>query len=309
MLIKRSEQILGISEKLLEDVVFNLMKYASIELPKDVINNLRKCYENEDTLIAKSQLESIFKSIEISQEQQIGLCQDTGIPAVYMDLGLNCKLENDPVSAITRAIARATKEVPLRQNVINPLTKKNSGTNTGWGMPYIHWDVISGADFVEVMAVPKGFGSEIRATQCWVLTSEDISRGALKAVLDVVEDSMGEPCPPLIVGVGIGGFADTSMALAKKALFREPIGSNHPDPIVADLENEILEAVNEIGLGPMGVGGKTYALGVHAEICGSHTAVIPITVMFQCWACRYSKARIYNDGTVEYITHPEGGKK
>jgi len=158
------------------------------------------------------------------------------------------------------------------------------------------------------MAVPKGFGSEMRATISWVLTSEDIGRGAVKAVLDVVEDAMGEPCPPVIIGVGIGGFADSSMAMAKKALFRTPMGTKNADPVVAALETEIFEAVNAMGLGPMGFGGKTYALAVHAEIAGSHTAVVPVSVIFQCWACRYSKARIYNDGRVEYITHPEGGK-
>ena len=163
------------------------------------------------------------------------------------------------------------------------------------------------SDYLELMAVPKGFGAEIRATQCWVLTSEEIDRATFKAVLDLVEDSMGEPCPPVILGIGIGGFADTSMLLARKAMFRAPIGSRNPDPIVAALEAEIFEAVNGLELGPMGFGGKTYALGVHVEIEGSHTAIVPISVMYQCWANRYSKARIYNNGRVEYLTHPERG--
>jgi fumarate hydratase subunit alpha len=224
---------------------------------------------------------------------------------IYADLGLGCRLQGDPAAAATRALIRATKEVPLRQNVINPLTKENSGNNSGWGIPCIRWEVVSGADYLDLLVIPKGFGSEMRAAQCWVLSSEDVGRAAVKAVLDVVEDAMGEPCPPVIIGVGIGGFADTSMALAKKALFRSPLGSRHPDPQVAALEAEIFAAVNALGLGPMGLGGKTYALGVHAEIAGSHTAVVPVSVMFQCWACRYSKARIYNDGRVEYVTHPE----
>jgi fumarate hydratase subunit alpha len=297
----------AISERLIEETVFQLMKKASIELPRDVQNALRAGHAREESPVAKGQLLAILDNCRIAHEKQIGLCQDTGVPMVYADMGLSCRLEGNPQNAMTRAVARATKEVPLRQNVINPLTKENPGTNTGWQIPHVHWETVPGANYLDVMAVPKGFGSEMRAVQCWVLTSEDIGRATVKAVLDVVEDAMGEPCPPIIVGIGIGGFADSSMALAKKALFRTPIGTKNPDPVVAALETEIFEAVNAMELGPMGFGGKTYALGVHAELSGSHTAVVPVSVMFQCWACRYSKARIYDDGRVEYLTHPEGG--
>jgi fumarate hydratase subunit alpha len=299
---------LAITEQLLEDTIFKLMKMASIELPVDVQNALKAGHAREESLAAKGQLEAMLHNCRIAHEKQIGLCQDTGMPMIYADLGLNCRLEGNPEAAATRALIRATKEVPLRPNVINPLTKQNSGTNTGWGIPYFHWNMISGSECLEIMAVPKGFGAETRASQCWVLTSEDVGRAAVKAALDVVEDSMGEPCPPVVIGIGIGGFADSSMVLAKKAMFRTPIGTKNPDPMVAALETEIYEAVNAMGLGPMGIGGKTYALGVHAELSGSHTAVVPVSVVFQCWACRYSKARIHNDGRVDYITHPEESK-
>jgi fumarate hydratase subunit alpha len=296
---------LAIHEQLLEDTIFELVKRASIELPGDVERVLQSGLAREESATAKAQFHAILSNCRMAREKQVGLCQDTGLAMIYADLGLDCHLKGDPKAAAKRALIRATKEVPLRQNVINPLTKENSGNNTGWGIPYICWEVVSGADYLELLVIPKGFGSEMRAAQCWVLTSEDVGRAAVKAVLDVVEDAMGEPCPPVIIGVGIGGFADSSMALAKKALFRSPIGSRNPDPQVAALEGEIFEAVNALGLGPMGLGGKTYALGVHAEIAGSHTAVVPVSVMFQCWACRYSRARIYNDGRVEYLTHPE----
>jgi fumarate hydratase subunit alpha len=296
---------LAIHEQLLEDTIFELIKKASIELPRDVMRVLEAGLAREESPTAQAQFHAILNNCRTAREKQIGLCQDTGLEMIYAELGLECRLEGDPQAAARRAVARATTEVPLRQNVINPLTKENSGNNTGWGIPYIHWEVAGGADYLELLVIPKGFGSEMRASQCWVLTSEDVGRAAVKAVLDVVEDAVGEPCPPIIIGVGIGGFADSSMAMAKKALFRSPIGTHHPDPQVAALETEIFAAVNALGLGPMGLGGKTYALGVHAEIAGSHTAVVPISVVFQCWACRYSKARIYNDGRVEFLTHPE----
>ena len=298
---------MAIHEQLLEDTIFELVKRASIELPDDVERVLQAGLAGEENPTAKAQFHAILSNCRMAREKQVGICQDTGLAMIYADLGLDCRLQGDPKAAARRALIRATNEVPLRQNVINPLTKKNSGDNTGWGIPYIRWEMVSGADYLELLVIPKGFGSEMRAAQCWVLTSEDVGRAAVKAVLDVVEDAMGEPCPPIIIGVCIGGFADSSMALAKKALFRSPIGSRNPDPLVAALEAEIFTAVNALELGPMGLGGKTYALGVHAEIAGSHTAVVPVSVMFQCWACRYSKARIYNDGRVEYLTHPEAG--
>ena len=295
---------MAISEQLLEETIFKLMRSASIELPLDVQNALKSGYAREESPAAKGQFGAILDNCRIALEKQVGLCQDTGMPMFYADLGLNCRLEGDLMKAAEKALIRATAEVPLRPNVINPLTKQNSGTNTGWGIPYIHWEMISGSDYLDLTAIPKGFGAETRASQCWVLSSEDVGRATVKAVLDTVEDSMGEPCPPVIIGIGIGGFADSSMVLAKKALFRTPIGTANPDPTVAALETEIYEAVNAMGLGPMGVGGKTYTLGVHAEMSGSHTAVVPVSAVFQCWACRYSKARIHSDGRVEYITHP-----
>jgi len=298
----------AISEQLLEETIFQLIKRASIELPVDVRNALQAGLAREQSAAARGQLGAILDNCRIAREKQIGLCQDTGMPMFYAELGLNCRLEGDPMGAASRALVRATAEVPLRPNVINPLTKQNSGTNTGWGIPYFHWEMISGSDYLDLTAVPKGFGSESRASQCWVVSSEDVGRAAVKAVLDVVEDSMGEPCPPVVIGIGIGGFADSSMAIAKKALFRTPIGTPHPDPMLAALEVEICDAVNAMGLGPMAVGGQTYAFGVHAEMSGSHTAIIPVSVALQCWACRYSKARIYGDGRIEYITHPDGGR-
>lgn len=297
---------MAISERLLESVIFELIRLASIELPKDVKRALKETYDKEENPTARSQMEAIFNNCRVAEEKQIGVCQDTGMPVIFADLGLNCVIEGDPNTASVRAIERATKAVPLRENVINPLTKHNPGTNVGKHIPYWHWEVVPGADYMDLLVAPKGFGSEIRTTQSWVLTSEDIGRAAVRTALDIVADSMGEPCPPVIIGMGIGGFGDTSMALAKKALFRAPIGSRNPDPVVAAIEEEIENAVNSLDLGPMGFGGKTYAMGVHAEISGSHTAIIPISIVFQCWACRYSKARIYNDGKVVFITHPHG---
>ena len=126
-----------------------------------------------------------------------------------------------------------------------------------------------------------------------------------RCVVDNTIMALGETCPPTIVGLGIGGTSDIAMHLAKKAIFRSPLGSPNPDPVVADLERRILRALNRTGLGPMAMGGDTTSLAVHAEICGTHTAVAPLGITYQCWAARYSTARIYPDGKVLYLTHPE----
>lgn len=297
---------MAISQKLLEDVAYVLMCKAATDLPEDAKRALREGYEREENPIAKSQLESILKNIDIACEKQIALCQDTGVPLFYADLGVDCQVEGNPKEALWAAVERATVDVPMRHNVINPLTKENSHTNTGWQVPVIKWELEAGRDYLELTAVPKGFGSEMRSAQCMLLSSEDIGKAVRKAVLDVVEDSLGEPCPPAIIGVGIGGFSDSSMAMAKRSLFRTPIGSHHPDPLVAEIERDLLEAINSLDLGPMGFGGKTYALAVHADLSGAHTAIVPVSVTYQCWAARYSTARIYNSGKVEFITHPKG---
>jgi len=272
-------------------------------LPQEIISSIKECFNEENDPIARSHLKTILDNIDIAAKKKIGLCQDTGLPLFFIKMGTKVQLNGDPRIAFDEAVKKATKEVPLRQNCIHPLTLKNTGDNTGWGIPGLYWDIIPEADYIEITAVPRGFGAEIRSCLIWVTTSEDISRAALKAVLDVVEDSMGEPCPPVIIGVGIGGTSDISMQNAQKALFRTPLNSYHPDPVVAHLEKQIKKAVNETKLGAMGLGGNCYALKTNVEISGAHTADVPISMGLQCWATRYSKARIYNNERVEYITH------
>ncbi len=300
---------MAITEKLFEEAVLELTRLSSIELPAPVLEKLLEKFEQETNPTAKKQFEAIFENCRIAHEKQVGVCQDNGLFQIFIDFGQNCKMEGDFEAAAKRALAFATKEIPLRENVIHPLSKKNPGTNVGPHIPTMYWNPIVGADYIEVTVIPKGNGSEMRDTHSWVLTSDDIGRATVRAVLDAVADMMGEPCPPVIIGVGLGGHFDSNAMYAKKALFRDPIGSPSSDPLAAELEKEILEAVNALKLGPMGFGGDTYALAVHIEVCGAHTAIVPITVAVECWCHRYSKARIYNDGRVEFLTHPQGRLK
>ena len=298
---------MSISENLLEEVAHRLICKAAVELPASMKKVLQDAYENEDNDIARSHLKAILKSSDISATKKVALCQDTGVPMFFLELGTKCMLEGNPTSALERAVKQATEAVPLRHNIVNPITHKNTDTNTGYGIPVISTDLVDGADYLDILAVTKGLGSEARTALSEVLSSEDIDKAVKKCALDLIREIMGDPCPPIIIGIGIGGVPDYNLKIAKKALFRDPIGSHNKDPAIAKLEKDLYEAINYLRIGPMGFGGKTYALAVHAEMAGSHTGVTPVCVTLQCWAHRYSRARIYNNGKVDYITHPLEG--
>lgn len=289
----------------ISNVAYELLKRAATKLPPDVKAALRKAYENERSETGKAQLKTILGNVEMAEKYNMCICQDTGVPLFFVKWGLKSGLTMDIRKTLMEATKRATADVPLRHNVINPLTKENPGTNVGWGMPYVYYEIEPELDYIELTAVPKGFGSEAKSSLVWIVTSEDIPRAIVRCVVDNTLMAWGETCPPTIVGLGIGGTGDIAMYLAKKAIFRTPLGKPSHDPIVADLERKVLQTLNATGIGPMAMGGDTTCLAVHAEICGTHTAVLPLAITYQCWAARYSTARIYPDGKVSYITHPE----
>lgn len=290
-----------ITQKAMSQVVSQLLHRAATRLPVNVKEAIRQAYERETSELAKSQIQTVLENISIAERCDLCVCQDTGVPLFHVKLGSRACFDGDVREAISEGTMRATQEIPLRQNVIHPLTKENSGTNTGWGMPYIHFDLVPQVDYIEITALPKGFGSEAKTTLMYIATSEDIPLALTKCLLDSAVLALGEPCPPYIVGIGLGGSADVATWLAKKAFLR-PLGTLNPDPLVAKLERNLLEAVNGAGIGAMGVGGSITALGVHIEICGTHTAAVPVAISFQCWAARHSTARVYPDGRVEYLT-------
>jgi fumarate hydratase subunit alpha len=266
---------------------------------------LSRAYNEERIETGKAQLKAILENIDIAEKCDTSICQDTGVPLFFIRWGLKSGLTIDLKKPLAKATERATKEVPLRPNVIHPLTNENPGTNVGWDMPYIYYDLEPEQDYVEITAMPKGFGSEAKSSLVFIVTSESMPEAVTRCVIDNALTSLGETCPPTIVGLGIGGTADIALHIAKKAILRSPIGSPNPRPEVAKLERTVLNALNRTGLGPMAMGGDTTSLAVHAEICGTHTAVVPVAIAYQCWAARRSTAKIYPNGKVEYITHPD----
>lgn len=283
-----------ITEETIKNTVVELLKRAVTKLPPDIEDALNAAYQEETSDVAKMQLKAILDNISLAQETVTPMCQDTGIHIFYVTVG---KVETGNIEkAIREGVEKATETVPLRPNAVHPLTRKNPGTNVGENMPYINYE-LSDADYVEIHVMPKGAGSENMSKLAMLNPAQGI-KGIKQFVLDTLLNAGSKPCPPVILGVGIGGSADISMKLAKKALLR-PVTDHHPSPDIAALEEELLEALNDTGIGPMGLGGATTVLGLNIEYAACHTASHPVAVNIQCWAARRASARIYED-RVEY---------
>ncbi len=274
-----------ITQKQVEDVICNLFKQAVIEPPSDVRKALEEAYKREDQDIARTNLEAILENIKAAEELEIPMCQDTGLPIVFVKLG-KVEVEN-LYEGIRKGVEKATKEIPLRPNVVDPLTRVNTGNNLGKLIPQIDVELVEG-EYIEFTVFPKGFGSENNNALMMGLPGDGVE-GVKKFVVDTVIKAGGKPCPPTVVGVGIGGSSDMVMKLAKKALLRE-VGVFHSEERIAELEKEILKQINDTGIGPMGLGGKTTALNVKIEYADTHTAGLPVGVCIQCWADRHASA-------------------
>ncbi len=285
---------------LIEDVAFNLLKLAVIKLPLDVKEALKRAYNEETSEAGRVNLKAILTNIEFAEKLSTPICQDTGTIIFYVKAGAQARDLEKVEVMLQNATKRATEEVPLRPNAVDPFTRRNSGDNTGRFIPYINWEV-TGGDSIEITVLPKGGGSENVCALGMITPGEGV-RGLKKFVIDTVIKAGAKPCPPNILGVGIGGGADIAMKTAKKALLR-PLNQPNPNPELAQLEKELYEAANSTGIGPMGLGGKFTVLGVNVEYAHRHPASYPVAVAFQCWAARRATARINADGTVEYLTH------
>jgi fumarate hydratase subunit alpha len=286
--------------KTVENVAYDIIKQAVIYMPDDVKQALKKAYVEETGETAKTQLKTILDNIELAEKFKAPVCQDTGTIIFYVKAGAKVKNLDKVEEALRNAAKRATKEVPLRPNAVDPFTQKNSGDNTGRWIPYVNWEIVPG-DSLELTVMTKGGGSENVCVVGMLVPGEGI-KGLKKFVIDAVIKAGAQPCPPTVVGVAMGGGADIAMKLAKKTLLR-PLNEPNPDAEIAKLEKEIFEAANMTGIGPMGLGGKTTVLDVHIDYAFRHPASFPAAVAFNCWASRRASARINADGTVEYLTH------
>jgi len=241
----------------------------------------------------------MLTNIEVAEARGLLVCQDTGIPVFKVRVGRRFPFDGPALlAALTRGVERATAEHPLRSSVCHPITRENPQTNTGRRIPVVDFEFLEEGEWLELRMMPKGSGAE-NQSYLKMLTPADGLGGVKRFVLESVLEAGGKPCPPIVVGVGLGGTADLAMKLAKEAIWR-PIGEPNPDPELAKLEAELLEAVNATGLGPMGLGGDTTALAVHIEAAYTHITQNPVAVTLQCWRGERASARIYPDGRVEH---------
>ena len=286
-----------ISNKNIEEILIEGIYQAVINLPKDVIRALKKAAIKEKG-IAKIQLETILKNIKIASKEGIPMCQDTGIISFYIEAGTEFKYLGDLEKILSKAVKRATKEIPLRPNSVNPFTGENSGNNTGMNIPHINWNIVKGSD-CKIHILPKGGGSE-NMSALWMLNPGEGFNRAKKLIVEHIIKAGGKPCPPTIAGIGIGGGADICMQLAKKALLRK-IGEKHKEKIVAKMEKELFELINKTGVGPMGMGGKTTVLDVHIEYAHRHPASFPVGLVLQCWADRKKTIIFTKNGSIKVV--------
>jgi tartrate/fumarate subfamily iron-sulfur-dependent hydro-lyase alpha chain len=289
------------SDALYDDLVqisAALYKKALTDLPPDVRSAVNRVSEVE-VGGARTRLDVMVKSIEVSDRTGIIVCQDTGICVFFVKLGTDFRVNGAKlIDALRRGIAVATKEHDLRSSVVHPITRENRQDNTGAGIPDVHVEFVDGSDELEILLVPKGSGSENMSYLKMLSPAEGIS-GVKRFVLDSVIDAGPRPCPPTVVGVGIGGTADLCAALAKKAILR-PVGEPHPEPEVAAMEQKLLAAINETGIGPQGLGGSVTSFAVHVEYAATHISMNPVAVNIQCWRGERASATISSDGGVSY---------
>ncbi len=286
-----------------EDACKELYIRALKDIPKDVRAGLQKGYDNE---VASGQKTSskvmltVLENIKLADEKNMMVCQDTGL-AIYKVL-IGAKLSIDGAEIKRRigiAAERATKEHPLRSNTVHPITRKNTQTNTGQGIPIIKIDFVPDSDKLEIWMAPKGSGSE-NMSFLRMLKPADGMKDVKKYVLECVFDSGANPCPPTIVGIGLGGTSDLAAAMAKEASCFRKVGTRNPDPQVAQLEAELLDLINQTGIGPQGLGGVTTAMAVNIEWAHTHISQLPVAVNMQCWRGERACAVIDADGNVTY---------
>jgi len=274
--------------KEITSAVKRLCMEANYYLGEDVLGAVKEGLKKEESPLGKDILRQIIENAEIAAKEEVPICQDTGFAVIFVELGQEVRVVNgDFNEAINEGVRQGYTDGYLRKSIVeDPIRRKNTGDNTP---AVIHLEMVPG-DKIRIIVAPKGGGSE-NMSEVRMMKPADGVEGLKRYVLEHVEKSGGNPCPPVIVGVGVGGTFEKCAFLAKKALLRE-VGSKHPDPFYAELEAELLEKVNKTGVGPQGLGGRVTALAVHIEAHPCHIASYPVAVNLNCHAARHKEITI-----------------
>lgn len=290
-----------ISSTQLEAAMYEAMTQAALVLPPDVEAHLCRALEEEQEPLAREHLEACLENARAAGQGGGLVCGDTGFPLFFIRIGRECEVEDGFATlydAAVKATARATADAMLRPTMVDPLTRANPGDNIGPGMPKV--DIVFDDSMLglDIIAAPKGGGSEIFGTFYRMLFPSDGADGIKKFVIESVKDACyaGKICPPAILGVGIGGTADLCMKLAKEAALLRPLGHRNPRADIAELERALLSACRQLGIGPMGSRGINCVMALHIECAVTHTAALPVAVNAQCLIGRRWRAVVEPDG-------------
>ena len=291
----------------LYDTAHELTRRAAIEIPRDYLTGLEAMAEKESEDLSSFVLRAMLENYKAAEEDARAMCADTGVPRFYVKAGNEAKIEGGMVAveeALRSGLAKATHDIPLRPNRVHPLWRWDNNNNVGINAPEIEYSFEPDVDWVDITTVHKGglFGTDYR-----MLFPGDGIDGIKRFFLDamIAFGKRGLACQPAIIGVGLGGSKDTCMVLGKQAACLRTVGDRNPDPKIAELELELMEMGNNIGMGPMGFVGSSMVVDCHIEVGYTHTGGMPMSVHSFCLSSRRAVARLYADGRVQYRTDPE----
>ena len=276
-----------IDSKIITEEVKKLCIEANTILGKDVIQSFEDNLKKEESNLGKDILKILIENAKIAKENSIPLCQDTGMAVFFVEIGQEVMVKGETLTdAINKGVSEGYTTGYLRKSVVSPLTRINTNDNTP---AIIHYEMVKG-DKIKIQYAPKGFGSE-NMSKLKMLKPSDGIEGVKNFIVETVSEAGPNPCPPIVVGVGIGGTVDKCAQIAKKALFRN-IGDHSDDDFIADLEREMIEKINDLGIGPQGLGGNTTALAVNIETFPTHIAGLPVVVNINCHSARHKQVII-----------------
>lgn len=269
------------------EVVRDMCIKANIYLGEDVVESLKEYEKKENNELGKNVLNILIKNCEIAKEKQMPICQDTGMAVFFVNIGQDVHIEGKNINdAINEGVKQGYEDGYLRKSVVTPIGRTNTQDNTP---AIIHYDIVEG-DSITIEFAPKGFGSE-NMSKMKMLKPSDGVKGIKNFIIDTVKEAGPNPCPPIVVGVGIGGTIEKCAQIAKKSLLRD-IGEHNKDENIKELEIAILKEINSLGIGPQGLGGNTTALAVNIETFPTHIAGLPVVVNINCHAARHKKVII-----------------
>ena len=283
------------------DIMANFTNYIGKHLPDDIMDKLSELRAAEESSLAKVVYDSMFENLNKADELDRPCCQDTGVIQYFIKAGADFPLLSDVRPILDAAVQRATREAPLRHNAVEIFVEKNTGNNTGDRIPWIDWEIVPNDSGITLEVYMAGGGCSLPGQGKTLMPAAGYE-GVTQFVFDVMTSYGVNACPPLLVGIGIGGSIEVAANLSKKALFR-PIGSRNVDPQGAEMELLIEKGLNEIGIGPQGLSGNSSVMGVHIEKAARHPSTISVAVSVGCWAHRRGTIHINRDMSYEILSH------